>query len=301
MPTAIDLIKWPVRTVRGHARTIARDIIREPLNYGHRRHMLARYARWHLLHKYLGRDWTFELENGMRSKVSPFPDHDAGEVNIWTRNVDWHDTQFVRGQLRPGDFIVDAGCNVGNRTLALADMIDGALLIDAGKRATERTREHLQLNGLPHDRFIVLRAAVGDRIGTVTFTDLGGASTVNKVVSSSAAVSARTVEVPMTTIDVELEKLGRTAAYIKIDVEGQDLAALRGSVNALRSGNTRLVKFERNQSEPLEPCLEFFDSLGWRVFALDRTGKPTSDSAVVARNMNLLAMPAAAAATVLGG
>ena len=37
----------------------------------------------------------------MRSYVYPFPDYDAGEVNIWTRNVDFHDIRLARSIRAP--------------------------------------------------------------------------------------------------------------------------------------------------------------------------------------------------------
>ena len=94
----------------------------------------------------------------------------------------------------------------------------------------------------------------------------------------------------VTTIDRELERIGAQPSYIKVDVEGQDLAVLTGALNTMKSGCVRLVKFEHNPSEPLPPLLDLFDGLGWSVFALDR-GLPTMDGAIVARSMNLFAAP----------
>src|SRR5262245_11873605 len=165
----------------------------------------------------------------MRSIVYPYPDHDAGEINIWTRNVDWYDIRLIRSILKPGDFIVDAGCNVGNRTLAIADLIDGALLIDAGRRALERTLKNRRLNGLSTEKFIVLHKAVGNHAGTVSFSDLGGASTQNRIVDAGST-GVTMVEVPLTTIDIELEWLGKRPAFIKVDVEGHDYQVLEGAL-----------------------------------------------------------------------
>jgi FkbM family methyltransferase len=249
------------------------------------------YVRWHLFYKYAGRKWEISFDNGFRSLVYPYPDHDAGEANIWTRNVDWYDTRFIRSILRPGEFIVDGGCNVGNRTLALADVVGGALLIDAGRRATERARDNLRLNNLDLNRFVVVHAAIGDRQGIARFSDLGGASTINRVLATGETIGAKTVEVRLTTIDDELERIGRSPSFIKIDVEGHDFLALNGCARALRSGSVRLVKFEHNQRDPLEPIEQFFGELGWQIFALDRRGNITFDKAVIASNMNLFAAP----------
>jgi FkbM family methyltransferase len=280
-----------LRVTKSHLFTIYWSILKEPLNRGRRLHYLQNYLLWNLRYKYAGQRWVIKFENGYRSYVYPFPDHDAGELNIQTRNVDYFDIEFIRKHIRTGDFIVDAGCNVGNRTLAIADLIGGALLIDAGEVAIKRSLENLLLNGLSPENYFLVKKAVGDTTGTVFFSDFGGANTVNRVISEKENNAVKTYPVEMTTIDQELSAINRSPSFIKTDLEGHDLLALQGAVNTLRSGTVRLVKFEHNQSEPLEPLLEFFEALSWKVFALDRRGKPTDQEAYIGRNMNLFAAP----------
>jgi FkbM family methyltransferase len=279
-------------SLRDHLYRIRHHILAEPLNKGRRLHYLLNYLRWHGWAKWRSTPWTITFENGMRSLVKPHPDHDAGEKNIWTRNVDWYDTELIRRVLKPGDTVVDAGCNVGNRTWALADLLGGALMLDAGATAIARTREHRALNGLPEDRYHIVHKAVGATPGTITFTDLGGASTMNRVLEpgQTAPPGVRTVQLERTTIDNELARLGMRPAYMKIDVEGQDLPALQGAIETLRSGCVRLVKFEHNAPEPLQPVLDFWKELVWEVFALDRD-RITQDRARLERDMNLFAAP----------
>lgn len=280
-----------LRNIKYYLTTIYRVILNEPLNKGRRLHYLRNYLLWNVRYKYSDRKWIISFENGCRSYVYPFPDHDAGELNIRTRNVDYYDIEFVRKHIRKGDFIVDAGCNVGNRTLAIADIIGGALMIDAGEVAMTRTFENLLLNGLPVKNYYLVRKAVGDSEGIVYFSDLGGANTVNRVVSEKERCEINSCPVEMTTIDKELGKINRSPSFIKTDVEGHDLPALRGAVNTLRKGTVRLVKFEHNQSEPLDPLLEFFEAIGWKVFALGKAGEPTDERRYVSQNMNLFAAP----------
>ncbi len=278
-------------TLRDHVYRIRHHIFMDPVNKGQRWKLLWDYIRWQATGKYGKEKWIIHFPNGMRSYVHPYPDHDAGEMNIWTRNVDHHDTELVRRVLRKGDRIVDAGCNVGNRTWALADVIGGALMLDAGAAAIERVHENRALNGLSPSTFITVHKAVGDHLGHVRFTDEGGAYTRNKVIEDGVPEPAAPMrEVELTTIDTEVERLGWEPTYMKIDVEGQDLPALRGAMKTLRSGCVRLVKFEHNASEPLLPLLSIFETLGWKVFTLHK-GQITDAPRYLESEMNLFAAP----------
>jgi len=125
-----------LESIKFHSRTIKKDILQDPLNKGHRAKLVANYLVWQLLEK-RHKSKIITLHNGLKTIIKPVPDNDAGEIGIWTLNMDYADTEFVRSFLQKGDQIVDAGCNVGNRTLALADIIGGALLIDGGSHAVE--------------------------------------------------------------------------------------------------------------------------------------------------------------------
>jgi FkbM family methyltransferase len=239
--------------------------------------------------KYQNKRWIISFDNGFRSIVYPFPDHDAGELNIWTRNVDWHELEFVRTHLSPGASMIDAGCNVGNRTLALADTLDSALLIDAGEVAVRRTRENIALNNLAPEKFEVIHKAVGEKPGKVYFTNLGGADTGNKVVDPAEEGEENLVEIELTTIDQEVQQRGMQPAFIKIDVEGQDLNALKGARSTLTSGCVKLVMFEHNSRDELAPLLDFFKSINWKVFCLDGAGKVSESEELIHKNMNLFA------------
>lgn len=280
-----------IKSIGYHSRTIYRDILSDPLNKGHRLRFLKNYMVWQLFEK-KRKSKVITLKNGMKTIVKPVPDNDAGEIGIWTHNMDYYDTEFVRTFLKKGDYIIDAGCNVGNRTLALADIIEGALLIDAGKAATERTMQHIELNGLASDKFIVIRKAVGEKEGVIRFTDYGGASTQNRVILGGTS-DTHIVEVEMTTLDREVERYRISPVFIKTDVEGQDLNALRGGLHTLESGCVKLVKFEHIGDTPLQPVFDFFDSIGWKVFGLDDAGKSPVEEFKRSSDLNLFAMPRA--------
>lgn len=282
-----------LRRLRLHLSLIRNDIFREPLNRGKKLYYLGQYLKWHLFYKYRGKKWIITLHNGMKSIVYPFPDHDAGELRIWTENYDFHAIEHVRSFLKKGDTIVDAGCNVGNRTLALADICSRAILIDAGDVAARRTKENIELNGLSSSDYVVVHKAVGDEPSTIYFTNLGGASTLNKIVSS-ADEADDVVEMEQVTIDQLMKEYNMQPAFIKTDVEGFDLQALQGGLNTLKSGSVQLVMFEhtRGNTEELGAFRQFFDSIGWKMYGLDKDGRLEHDANKMDNMLNLFARPA---------
>jgi FkbM family methyltransferase len=275
--------------LRQHIFNIRRYVF-DPLNEGQILSRLRDYFKWHLGYKYRGKQWIVTFDNGMRSIVYPFPDHDAGEVDIWTRNNDLLETVFIRQFLNQEDRIYDIGCNVGNRTWVLADCIAGAVLIDAGEQAVRRATENRDLNGLPPADFEVVLTAVGADVGHAFFSDFGGASTLNKILDEDLVTSkVQRCKVPVTTLDVEVRKRNWIPAFIKIDAEGHDLEVLKGAITTLKSGYVKYVKFERLSSVSLKSFEDFWAELGWTIFALDESGMPTRNPSRIEASPNLFA------------
>ena len=266
-----------------------RNIFRDSQNSGMRMKCLWKYLKWSLYNKPFGRVAYAELINGYRTRV--VPDCDAGVADLYYHREHEH-LQFIRDNVEEGSFIIDGGCNVGNRTLSLADKIRGALMSDAGAECLRRVEENLELNGIERADYDLVHAALGDKPGEVCFTDKGGASTQNTIVADQGEEPAGAVKVRMTTIDQEMERLGNPdTTFIKLDVEGFDLPALRGGTQTLRRGSVKLVMFEKWPSVPLGDFLEFFGDLGWRVFSLGPNFEKQFDPEINADKRNLFAEP----------
>jgi FkbM family methyltransferase len=265
------------------------EILYNPLNKGFRLELFFNYLSWHLYHRPFRHNLTIQLQNGMKSIV--YPDSDSGVTNLFTKNVDFYENEFVRKVLSKGDFIIDVGCNVGNRTLALADIIRGALLIDANEICINRLELNLALNNISLSNFNAISKAVGREIRLVSFTDLGGTNCLNRIVNS-AMPNMKMREIPMTTIDFEMNKLGNPeCAYIKTDLEGYDLDALVGAEKTLKSESLKLVKFERWPNRSFDSFSRFFKNLDFKLFAIDDQGAPTFDKKALYKTTNLFGMP----------
>ncbi|MCD4766824.1 MAG: FkbM family methyltransferase [Methanosarcinales archaeon] len=264
-------------------------ILTNKLNRGKRLNLLYNYFSWYLYHLPAEHTYQITLSNGMKSIVHP--DSDSGVSNIYSKNVDFYELSFIRTVIKKRDFMIDAGCNVGNRTLALADIIDKALLIDANEICIERLKNNFRLNNLNLSKFHFVCKAVGNERKKVQFTDFGGTSCMNKIIDSQTE-KCSIKPIQMTTLDYEMEKIGNpSCAFIKTDLEGFDMDALVGTTKTLQKNNVKLVMFERWQITPLKPHIDFFNDLNWIVFALDSNGQPTISRQFIESQANLFAMP----------
>lgn len=120
----------------------------------------------------------------------------------------------------------------------------------------------------------VLPVAMSDQVGeTVLHIPTEDGHDVNTRCSVQAdanpGLDLRTVTVPTTAID----ELGlQQIAVIKIDVEGHELAVLRGGMGTLRrSGPTCIVESEeRHNAGGVAQTFDFFDALGYNSYFLHR-------------------------------
>ncbi len=263
----------------------------DPLNNGIKLTLTFNYLKWYFFYKYFGIKYKITLQNNLQSWVYPYPDHDAGEANIFTKNVDFIDNDFIRNNLNKGEYIVDAGCNVGNRTLVLSDIIAGALMIDPNPIALQRVKENLALNNLELSNFDFVEKAVGEFTDTKKFSNFGGASTQNMILEQDECSSGSFTITEVTTIDKELAMLKISPSFIKIDVEGYDFNTIKGSINTLKSGSVRLLKFENNNKEIVCKIVDFFSGINWEVFALDSNGVGSKDKSLLSLRDNLFASP----------
>lgn len=214
------------------ALTALRFIWNHPANRGRRARKLGEAALFQVRGRLLGRGTTAAI--GERSKIVVYPRHgqagllyanptEVPEINVWRRT------------LRAGDLFIDVGANVGAYTIWAIEAGAEVVAIEPDGWAVEQLAANLALNGY---EATVLHAAASSEPGTVTMTtDLG---VTNRIVTSTydgPVERARAV-----TLD---EVLGeRTAAGVKVDVEGAEMMVVLGADRALRARRIRLLQCE---------------------------------------------------------
>lgn len=203
-----------------------------PLTRDHRLSALGRFARYQLItrtRKSAVVPWfggtSFVVERGMTGA--------SGNVYCGLHEV--ADMAFFMHLLRKDDLFVDIGANIGSYTL-LASKVCGSdsIAFEPDPRTFSRLKANIEVNRLSS----IVQAhcmALLDRSGRVNFSE--GEDTTNHVMEGDGGQSVRCEK-----LDDVIKHRSPTA--IKIDVEGAEIAVLRGAKEILRAPSLLAVEAE---------------------------------------------------------
>jgi len=174
--------------------------------------------------------------------------------------------QMFLPQCSDSMLLFDIGAHFGIFSLAAAHFGGTAVAVDPSPIATRIIRTQTNLNGY-YDRVKIVQAAVGEAGGTVEMLSSGVFSDgYFKMINGRSRRDVR--QIPSTTIDKISQQYGEPT-HIKIDVEGQEAAVLRGATGTLSRCSPVLFMELHNQmvaSEGGEPglVLDQLESLGYQ-------------------------------------
>jgi FkbM family methyltransferase len=174
-------------------------------------------------------------------------DHVGRNIALWGRyereELDLL-MQAVKSQLRPGGLCLDIGANVGNHALFFAEHFAEVWAFEPNPR----TFALLSLNASLRSNVRTFAFGLSDADATaqlqVPAHNLGMASLHSRTPSSSDS----TVACELRRLDSWAEVQGRRVSLMKIDVEGHELAVLRGA-RELLARDRPVVVFEQAANE----------------------------------------------------
>jgi FkbM family methyltransferase len=180
--------------------------------------------------------------------------------------------EFLIGKLRHGDCVYDIGAATGLYTVFLAKAVGETgevLAFEPEDHTHERLREHLDLNQLTNVR--AFKVAMGDAEGKVCLRlgEVAGSSRIIESVERTAGTGVtERAQVVHGDRFVEAHNL-RIPRAVKIDVEGYELAVIRGLSRTLGQPQCELVCCEVHPhllptSVTPEKVLDLLRSLGFR-------------------------------------
>ena len=178
-----------------------------------------------------------------RGLPSALPHGEVVRVHPAHRYMTWNPDEYeaFRSVVRPGMIALDVGANAGSYAILLGQWAgpDGKVFaFEPAPEVHAGLVEHIALNQLKHIVHPVA-AAVGDTDGLAAFL---AASTAGegRLASSSERSSG---SVRMVTIDAFCRAHAINPDFIKIDVEGWELSALRGARETIRRNRGSLALF----------------------------------------------------------
>ena len=188
--------------------------------------------------------YTKILTRGTRFRIKDFDgdlilDVDPGEsmgFHLWhaPHEVDPRERELLCQAVTPGCTVLDLGANIGVYTLLAAKRGAKVFAIEADPETVNHLRSHISLNGFAQS-VVTLNVAVSDhahRVGLKRDFKNRGATSITSG-DSVQAVSIDSLNLPP--IDV-----------CKMDIEGSEVAALRGMRETLKRSPSMKLLIEYN-------------------------------------------------------
>jgi FkbM family methyltransferase len=177
---------------------------------------------------------------------------------------DWFEAEirFVRRLLRPGEAMVDVGANYGLYTSAGAVAVGSAGRVWSFEPATQPHRALSQTIAANHlDQVTLYQTALSDHRGSAR---LGVQP--NAELNSLAQADGDGEEVPLSTLDAEVEFFDHPVVFLKLDAEGEEIRILSAS-SAFFARHDPLVMFEfKHGSQVNHGLIEAVRNLGMEIY-----------------------------------
>lgn len=181
--------------------------------------------------------------------------------NIYYGLHEFQEMAFLLHLLRPDDYFVDVGANVGSYTI-LASGVCGARSVsfepDPGTFAD--LKANIDANRLS-ERVIAVNKAIGSETGELQFTV--GLDSMNRVVRSEDKHGGPVQTVAVVTLDDALEVIAPT--FMKVDVEGFEAAVINGAERTLVKPSLLALMLETVDAR----VLDILHRLGFARFTYD--------------------------------
>lgn len=223
-------------------------------------------------------------------------------------SIEPNELAFVGRFLRPGMAVVDAGANEGWYSTFMARRVaaDGLVLaVEPSERERTRLLRNVSINGLSNVRVASegLAANAGHAVLHIADPEHNGQNTLGSFVYEGVT-NALDVDIKLQRLDELAGHLGRRIDLIKMDVEGAELAVLRGAEQVLRESRP-VILFElldaalRAQNASAREVLAFLAQRGFSVLKFDADGTLAPLARVEDASSNLVAVPDARVAELV--
>lgn len=194
---------------------------------------------------------------------------------MWAGAYERELVALLKKTVKPGMTVIDVGANIGYIAAIAARLVGPEGRVHAFEPNPDcYARLTMNLAALPHAHSY--RMAVSDFCGTLPLylsenTEEDGWASLLK----DHSVTRRTIDVAVTTIDVFAARFSvQKVHFIKLDVEGNEVHALRGAQHVIARDHPRIAAelnphcLARDNAKPSD-VLDFLTSFGYSIRDLD--------------------------------
>lgn len=194
---------------------------------------------------------TFQIQHGgkLLTVDAVVGDHIGSTMSLSGTFYEWQMLGAAAEYLKPGDFVIDVGANIGNHSLYFAAICGAEVLaFEALPLTADILQRNVEQNFLD-DQIEVCRRVIGENSSSASLVKFDptniGATSFGLAVGGDYPVSS-----------LDLERIHRKVSLIKVDAEGMDIPVLRGAIGIITRDRPMLV-CEAATTEAQEALEEF--------------------------------------------
>ena len=253
----------------GRPLAVVRRILGHEAAEGRKGGVFLRLLGWQLMKRAVKRPVVVRAFG--EGVIRCWPDSALSGAMIYHGLPDWHEMHFLKRVLRPGDGFLDIGANIGvYSVLASTCVMPGGRIeaFEPDPTLFARLLENFGLNGIPPSG--AHNVAIGETSGVIGFC--GGKDAVGAVESAHAPGNIR---VPMRRLD---EVASGAFVIAKVDIEGYELAALKGAGRLLQSDGVQCWLLETNGASQRYGASRtelhsFLGTFGYQLYSVANSGR----------------------------
>lgn len=186
---------------------------------------------------------------GLHVHFDPDEPDEAGAI-LTNGTYESETIDVIKQRLHSGSVYVDMGCHIGLLSMIAAQHVgsDGRVYaFEPTPSVRALAAQNFAANKL-ESRICLEPLAVGAVDGDVWLRIVEGASQANSVVEAGPTLDS--ILVPMTTMDTYFGRLNWPAVdLVKMDIEGQELAAIRGMASMVDHNPQMVLVFEYHRAQ----------------------------------------------------
>lgn len=183
---------------------------------------------------------------------------EGGGASVYFGEMEPEQTERMAQEISSGDVFYDIGANVGFYSILASRMVsnDGFVAsFEPLKRNLEFLEMHKELNAA--NNMQIFPIAISDASGTERFHEGSDPAMGGITVEGGSEFEVETVS-----LDEAVKQIGRTPTVMKIDVEGAEMAVLKGGEDTLRNARPKIF-LSTHSPELRRDCIEKLRTIGY--------------------------------------